>query len=107
MRRSPEDEEQSTVGQRFKTWLKRLWHQFRQSFKAFWHRYQLTRWIIVIILGFFLIASTSSRGAFGGPRSAGGGGFGGSEADANRRERTERALGSLVVALRAGEVTLR
>lgn len=58
MRRSPEDEEQSTVGQRFKTWLKRLWHQFRQSFKAFWHRYQLTRWIIVIILGFFLIAST-------------------------------------------------
>lgn len=58
MRRSPEDEEQSTVGQRFKTWLKRLWHQFRQSFKAFWHRYQLTRWIIVIILGVFLIAST-------------------------------------------------
>lgn len=58
MRRSPEDEEQSTVGQRFKRWLKRLWRQFRQSFKAFWHRYQLTRWIIVIILGFFLIAST-------------------------------------------------
>lgn len=58
MRRSPEDEEQSTVGQRFKTWLKCLWHQFRQSFKAFWHRYQLTRWIIVIILGVFLIAST-------------------------------------------------
>lgn len=56
MKRSPE--EQVTFWQRLKTWLNHLWQQFRQSFKTFWRRYQLTRWIIVILLGLFLIAST-------------------------------------------------
>lgn len=56
MKRSPE--EKPTIWPRIKAWLKHLWQQFRQSFKAFWHRYQLTRWIIVLLLALFFVAST-------------------------------------------------
>ncbi|WP_375663942.1 hypothetical protein, partial [Bartonella sp. CL63NXGY] len=50
--------EQSTWQDRFKKWLKHLWAQFQQGFKYFWHRYQLTRWVIVVFLSLFLVAST-------------------------------------------------
>ena len=37
--------------------LKSFWRQFKQNTKKFWHRYQLTRWIIVAFLSLFLLMS--------------------------------------------------
>ncbi len=42
---------------RIRKWSQRFWAQAKENFKRFWHRFQLTRWLIVIVLFFFLLAS--------------------------------------------------
>lgn len=42
---------------RFKAWLGKTWRAFWTRFKYFWHRFQLTRWLIVILMSLFLVAS--------------------------------------------------
>lgn len=55
MKRAPQD--QSSWTERLKklisAWASRAWRWLKQK----WHRYQLTRWLIVVFLSFFLIAS--------------------------------------------------
>lgn len=41
----------------FSAWLRRLWGALRENFRHFWHRFQLTRWLIVIFLSAFLLLS--------------------------------------------------
>ncbi|WP_137597344.1 PBP1A family penicillin-binding protein [Paucilactobacillus kaifaensis] len=41
----------------FKEWLSPLWQRFKQVLKRFWHRFQLTRWIIIVFLSIFLLVS--------------------------------------------------
>lgn len=40
-----------------KIWLSPLWQKFWALVKKFWHRFQLTRWIIVVGLSLFLVIS--------------------------------------------------
>ena len=42
---------------RFKAWLGKTWHAFWTRFKYLWHRFQLTRWIIVVLMSLFLVIS--------------------------------------------------
>ena len=42
---------------RIRKWSQRFWEQAKKNFKHFWHRFQLTRWIIAFVLFFFLLAS--------------------------------------------------
>lgn len=62
MKRSPEEREQrpekASIQVRLKKWAQHFWAQFQRGFKYVWHRYQMTRWLIVIFLGLFLIMST-------------------------------------------------
>ncbi len=43
--------------QRIQEWVKEHWQKFLAWLKRFWHRYQLTRWLIVICLTLFLFMS--------------------------------------------------
>lgn len=43
--------------QRIQGWVKEHWQKFLAWLKRFWHRYQLTRWLIVICLTLFLFMS--------------------------------------------------
>lgn len=45
------------LGQRIQEWVKEHWQKFLAWLKRFWHRYQLTRWLIVICLTLFLFMS--------------------------------------------------
>lgn len=65
MKREPQS---NSTKERILAWLKRwgsklwqvtrqLWHRFKWVMGKFWHRYQLTRWIIVVFLSLFLIMS--------------------------------------------------
>ena len=67
MRREPE--EKQPFQERLLAWLKQrwqrvkevvneLWQQFIRGLKQFCNRYHLTRWLIVIFLGLFLVTST-------------------------------------------------
>lgn len=40
-----------------KHWFSPLWEKFKKIVKRFWQKFQLTRWIIVVVLGLFLFAS--------------------------------------------------
>lgn len=66
MRREPEG--RPPFQDRVRTWLAKgwqqvrttsgdLWQKFKQWLKRFWHRYQITRWLIVIFLTLFLVMS--------------------------------------------------
>lgn len=65
MKREPQN---VPVKEKVKTWLKTMWariwsatkqigRRMRSWVKQFWHRFQLTRWIIVIFLAAFLVMS--------------------------------------------------
>lgn len=41
----------------FKEWFLPYWRKFRLKQKAFWKKYQITRWIIAILLTLFLVIS--------------------------------------------------
>ena len=45
------------IGQRVGSFLRHYWQIFWQALKKVWHRYQLTRWLIVLFLGIFLVMS--------------------------------------------------
>lgn len=55
MKRAPQDQSQWTerLKELISAWASRAWRWLKQK----WHRYQLTRWIVVILLSLFLIAS--------------------------------------------------
>lgn len=65
MKREPQ---RTPFNERIKAWLKATWariwtamkqigQRIREWIKQFWYRYQLTRWIIVVFLGLFLVMS--------------------------------------------------
>lgn len=53
----PEDQKELTFFSKLSETLKTGWRHFRQWLHRFWHRYQLTRWLIVIFLSLFLVMS--------------------------------------------------
>lgn len=46
------------LGARLRSWLTKFFAAARVSFKRFWHRFQLTRWLIVLFLTLILVGST-------------------------------------------------
>lgn len=65
MKREPQS---NSIKERLIAWLKQLgrklrpqlqaaWQGFKAGTKKFWHRYQITRWIIVVFLSLFLVTS--------------------------------------------------
>lgn len=46
----------------FNKWFAPLWGKFKQLIKRLWRRFQITRWIIVVVLTLFLILSTYLTG---------------------------------------------
>ena len=47
-----EPNEGRQLGTRFRGWLTKFFAAARISFKRFWHRFQLTHWLIVLFLIF-------------------------------------------------------
>lgn len=45
------------VGKRLLAFLQDAWQRFKKKLKQVWHRYQLTRWLIVVFLSLFLLMS--------------------------------------------------
>ena len=45
------------VGKQLLTFLQDAWQRFKKKLKQVWHRYQLTRWLIVVFLSLFLLMS--------------------------------------------------
>lgn len=45
------------LGRKLRQELRIVWQQLKENTKKFWHRYQLTRWIIVVFLSLFLVMS--------------------------------------------------
>ena len=45
------------VKQRVAKWFHTKWSQLRAWIHKFWHRYQLTRWLIIVVLTLFLVMS--------------------------------------------------
>ncbi len=45
------------VGKQLLAFLQDAWQRFKKKLKQVWHRYQLTRWLIVVFLSLFLLMS--------------------------------------------------
>lgn len=45
--------------QGFRAWLSPYYQSFKRYFGKFWHRYQLTRWLIVIVLALVFVVSAT------------------------------------------------
>ena len=53
------------VGKQLLTFLQDAWQRFKKKLKQVWHRYQLTRWLIVVFLSLFLLMSILRGEDFG------------------------------------------